>query len=222
MPIKRSSLERKWYYRLAKVFFLILPLLLLLLLLPGILSGKKVLVCSFVPANFSSIPPEYIVFVVVAFILYYVLLHWIWKGILYVAFGGVEEDTSGEGNNKVLAALVKPKPQPQMKKEGQIVWVIVMIVILAIGFLASMGYIELPKINIDSLNSNNTTTGVTPNSCPATSAQTSTPCGSAQGGGVVVSGVIVYDYCKCPSDTTYSGTTDVVTPGGPYKICTCN
>lgn len=62
---------------------------------------------------------------------------------------------------------------------------------------------------------------IPPNNCPATSAQTSTPCHSVQNG-VAVSGVIVRDPCPCPSDTTYSGTTDVVTPGGPYKICVCD
>lgn len=53
--------------------------------------------------------------------------------------------------------------------------------------------------------------------CPTTS---DPPCHSVQNG-VETSGVIVFDYCDCPSDTTYSGTTDVVTPGGPYKICVC-
>jgi hypothetical protein len=58
--------------------------------------------------------------------------------------------------------------------------------------------------------------------CPTKS---NPPCHSVQNGGeipVQTSGVIVYDYCECPSDTHYSGTTDVVTPGGPYKICICN
>lgn len=74
-------------------------------------------------------------------------------------------------------------------------------------------------LTVDSASDDND--DVNPGKCPATSAQTSTPCGSVQNG-VAVVGVIVYDYCECPSDTVYSGTTDRVTPGGPYKICTCN
>lgn len=60
--------------------------------------------------------------------------------------------------------------------------------------------------------------------CPATSAQTDTPCNSVHQEGefnAKTEGVIVYDCCDCPNDTYYSGTTDRVTPGGPYKICNC-
>lgn len=36
-----------------------------------------------------------------------------------------------------------------------------------------------------------------------------------------VGGIPIPDRCECPSDTYYSGTTDRVTAGGPYKICIC-
>lgn len=51
--------------------------------------------------------------------------------------------------------------------------------------------------------------------CRATSAEWGIPCGGG------VSGLPVPDSCDCPSDTVYSGTTDRITAGGPYKICTC-
>ena len=81
-----------------------------------------------------------------------------------------------------------------------------------------MGYIKLPKIDLD--NNTNKASDSGSATCPTMSTQTATPCRSTQGG-VGVGGVIVYDNCECPKDTTYSGTTDYVTPGGPYKICTC-
>jgi hypothetical protein len=45
------------------------------------------------------------------------------------------------------------------------------------------------------------------------------PCHSVDGS-VGVSGVIVKDPCKCPSDTIYDSQ-DVITAGGPYNICKC-
>ncbi len=62
--------------------------------------------------------------------------------------------------------------------------------------------------------------------CPETSCDTGACCGSVgattpSGITPVTYGVITYDYCDCPNDTVYSGTTDRVTPGGPYKICEC-
>lgn len=63
---------------------------------------------------------------------------------------------------------------------------------------------------------NPTSTPKKNSTCRTTSAQWGIPCG--QGG---VSGLPVPDSCDCPSDTYYSGTTDRITKGGPYKICTC-
>ncbi len=56
--------------------------------------------------------------------------------------------------------------------------------------------------------------------CPTLSSQTDTPCHSVSGG-IGVYGVIVPGSCpKCPDDTTFAQM-DNVTPGGPYRICTC-
>ena len=76
-------------------------------------------------------------------------------------------------------------------------------------------------LNVNSADDNDDNDDDTqPIKCPPTSAETSTPCNSVQNG-VAVSGIVVHDSCNCPSDTYYSGTTDVVTPGGPWKICIC-
>jgi hypothetical protein len=63
--------------------------------------------------------------------------------------------------------------------------------------------------------------------CPLSSCETGNCCGSKLDGSItettpMTSGVLTYEYCECPEDTIYSGVTDKITPGGPYKICTCN
>jgi hypothetical protein len=62
---------------------------------------------------------------------------------------------------------------------------------------------------------------VPPNSnCPATSHETSTPCGSNQTGGASVGGVYVSMDCPCPSDTVDYGAI-VVAEDVQYKTCIC-
>jgi len=73
---------------------------------------------------------------------------------------------------------------------------------------------------------NNTNLNNTPGyTCPATSCGTGSCCGEAgettDGITPVTAGVLVRDFCECPNDTYYSGVTDVVAPGGPWKICNC-
>ena len=213
MSVKKSSLEQRWYYRVAKVFFLILPILIALLIL---LNGK-VTVCGVLQKSIPDFLLKYLVYIVTGLVLYYLILKGIWRGFLYIVFGGLEDDTKKEGSEQPASA--KPKPS----KTAELIPLIILFIVFAIFVLSQMGYITLPKIDLDNVKlTPGSNVKLTPGSaCPATSAQTATPCRSTQKG-VGVGGVIVYDYCDCPSDTTYSGTTDVVTPGGPYKICTCN
>lgn len=212
MAIKKSTLEQKWYYRLAKVFFLLLPFLIAIIFV----LRKRVVVCTApFQENIFDPDPNYIIFLVVALILYFLLLKWLWRGFLYIFFGGLDDDTKKQESNQSSGEI-----KPKHKKTAQVMPLIIAFIIFAIIALSLMGYIKLPRINPDdtSIDLNNKSGSIT---CPTTSAQTATPCRSTQGG-VGVSGVIVHDSCKCPNDTTYSGTTDYVTPGGPYKICTCN
>ena len=208
MPVKKSTLERKWYYRAAKVFFLLLPLLILFLLFLVFFLKRKVVVCSFVEESFLNFPPTYLIFLAIAVFLYYLVLKWAWKGFLYIVYGGVEDDTKKDNGGP---AAQKPK-QTDMARA---VPFIILFIILAIMFLASQGYIKLPKIDVDSgqFNSGSVT-------CYKTSAEWGYPCRSVSGG-VGVAGLPVPDSCDCPTDTTYAGM-DNTAAGGPYKICTCN
>jgi len=212
MPIKRSTLESKWYYRAIKTFFIILPLLVVIYLL----LNQKANICAVSRSNLVDFLLDDLVYVIVIIAAYYLLAWIIWRAVLYLIFGGVEDDIA-----KKAAAV----PVRENKKQAVIIKIFCIVIIIAailLLVLAKTGVITLPQggfngpVNIN-LNMNIPHPG--PN-CPATSKQTATPCHSVKGG-VGVGGVIVKEPCQCPSDTKYSGTTDVVTPGGPYRICTC-
>jgi len=66
--------------------------------------------------------------------------------------------------------------------------------------------------------------------CPTTSCGTGSCCGATGeteygdfGEEITpaVSGVLVRDFCECPSDTVDSGFIDRTAPGGPWKLCHC-
>ncbi len=214
MSIKKSSLEQKWYYRAAKVFFLVLPLLIALIFL---LNGK-VIVCGVLQKNISDFLQKYFIYFLIWLALYYLILSGIWRGFLYVVFGGVADDIKKVSEGRPIQAELKPA------KMMRTIPFIIILAVIVVFILSEMGYITLPKINIGSFGDSNMGT-VTPKptskpSCPTTSAQTRTPCHSVKNG-VGVSGVIVSAKCKCPNDTTYAQT-DNITAGGPYNICTCN
>lgn len=206
MAIKKSSLEGKWYYRVARVFFLILPIIILLFLL---LSNKKVNVCKIPQYSMPDFLQQYLLYILIGLVLYYLVIKGVWRIILYVVFGGLENDTKKE--EKIVQ---NNTPTPGKGKADNIIKIISILIILgalAVLLLSKMGYLTPNGININ--------TNPPKHTCWATSAEMGTPCHSGSGG-VAVLGVITYDYCNCPSDTTYAGM-DNITAGGPYKICTC-
>jgi len=208
MTIKKSTLEQKWYYRLAKVFFLILPFLIAVLFI----LKKRIVICSsLIQENILNLSPNYVVFIAVALILYFLFLVWIWRGFLYIVFGGLEDDTKKQENNQSSV-----KTESQHEKTAQIIPFIIALIIFTIIALSLMGYIKLPKINLDN-NNNNSDGNSGSATCPTRS---NPPCNSVKSG-IKTSGVIVPGNCNCPSDTVFAQM-DNITKGGPYKICTCN
>ena len=62
---------------------------------------------------------------------------------------------------------------------------------------------------------------VNPGTCPTA---LNPPCGSKDQAGELsptVVGGLVLDRCDCPPGTNFSGTRDVTSAGGPYKMCLC-
>lgn len=105
-------------------------------------------------------------------------------------------------------AAAKPTP-----KKSSWLPMIIIAVCLIIALLHEAGYIDF---NFGT-NSSIVNRSMVPGTCPTTS---NPPCHSMHDG-VSTEGVVVHAECDCPPDTNYSGTTDVVTPGGPWKICNC-
>ncbi|MDP2860148.1 MAG: hypothetical protein Q8N98_00340, partial [bacterium] len=111
-------LEQKLYYRIAKIFFLILPLL--------------VVAIMFLRAGGNII--NYIVYIAIALVLYYLILKIIWRIFLYIAFGGLENDTR-KTNANAIQQSVSPIPQSTPAKAiGPIIVIIFCIAIFAIAF----------------------------------------------------------------------------------------
>ncbi len=82
MPIKKADLEKKWYFRGAKVFFWIVQ--------------TMVLISAFYTKEEINI---FIVFdIVLGFAIYWAIMVGLWKGFLYIAFGGVEKEP--QSNNE--------------------------------------------------------------------------------------------------------------------------
>lgn len=72
MPIKKSELKQKWYFRGAKVFFWLVQSLVIVAMLS---QGKGS-----------------VIDLILGFVIYALILIGIWKLFLYIAFGGVEKE----------------------------------------------------------------------------------------------------------------------------------
>ena len=208
MPIKKSFLEKKLLYRATKVFFLILPIIVIFLLLNG-----KINICDTSQKSTLDILQKNIVYIAIGLVSYFLILIAVWRLFLYIAFGGLEDDTKKKENDQLTQAESKPP------KTMQLIPILIILAIFIIFILSEMGYITLPKISPNSTGSPKVKT-IPKSTCFTTSAQMATPCNSVRNG-IKTSGVIVPASCNCPSDTTYAQM-DNITTGGPYKICTCN
>lgn len=215
MAIKKSTLEQKWYYRLAKVFFLILPFLIAILFI----LRKRIVVCSsLIQENFFDLSPNYIIFIAVALILYFLFLKWIWRGFLYIVFGGSEDDKK-DSSGAISQSVNSNIKSTSVRNGGLLLLLIVIIVLLLITYFninrpkQFNTFIQsLPSINGESSSGG----GGSKITCPTKS---NPPCNSVKNG-IGTSGVIVPGNCNCPSDTDYVQM-DNITKGGPYKICKC-
>ena len=214
MPINKSTLESKWYYRAAKVLFIALPFIIIILWLLSLLGGS-VVTCGFVPAfgleDFQMTVPV----IVVGTLVYFAFLILVWRSLLYVIFGGIKDDTAQKTGG--WAATGSPAGSAEEARRRNLQTAIPLIILAAI--IIVLVALSLSKPGFFNKGGSSVTGGGY-GSCPATSKQMSTPCHSVRNG-VGVSGVIVPAQCLCPGDTTFAQM-DNVTAGGPYRICSCN
>ena len=131
MPIKKSILEKKWYYRVAKILFLLIPIMVVIFLflnnqidvsnLPNLFKG-----------NVSDILKSDIVYLIGGIILYFIVICAIWRIFLYIIFGGLDNDTRKIGGN--VMQPVNPAPQSTPAKIiGPIIVVIFCVAVFAIA-----------------------------------------------------------------------------------------
>ncbi|TSC52593.1 MAG: Uncharacterized protein LiPW39_563 [Parcubacteria group bacterium LiPW_39] len=142
MSIKKSFLEQKLFYRVAKVIFLILPLLVaVVLFLKGYIS---------IPENIRDMSQKnildmlqknsaYIVYAVAGLVAYYLILKLAWRVFLYIAFGGLENDTVPQTIAQTAPITSRPN--------GVVPAIVILVIIAVIAILFQTGNIKLPKIN---------------------------------------------------------------------------
>ncbi len=134
MAIKKSLLEQKWYYRVAKVLFVWVPPI-------AVIAGILLLVF----VDMRGLPNEsisavvqgdvpYIVGAAIGLALYFVLLKIIWGGFLYVTFGGFEDDTKKKIVSVTQESIQSANPSGRqalsLSDKKQIVeWVLILIVL---------------------------------------------------------------------------------------------
>lgn len=131
MSIKKSVLEEKLLYRIAKIFFLILPLLALAIMF---LEGY-IIIPEITQNNIGYIFQKniiYIVYIIGGLILYYLFLNLIWKGVLYIIFGGLENDTS-----KPIVGIAQPvnlvaRPVQPSNQAGSVIGFVFLIILIMI------------------------------------------------------------------------------------------
>jgi len=140
MPIKKSYLEQKWCYRVAKVFFWGLPFLVIAIRFLR------------VGGNILDILEKNIVYIAIGLVLYLLILKIIWRIFLYIAFGGLEDDTRKKGSE----ATQSVSPAASVNPAAQVVPFIILVAVFAIVVLSQTGYIKLPRINLNSGQSSHT------------------------------------------------------------------
>lgn len=155
MPVKKSSLEQKWYFRMAKVLLLIFPLVVALI---AFVNGK-INVCNISPKNILELFQNNILYFAIGLAAYYIIITAIWRILLYIVFGGLVDDTKKKGSEATQSVNPVTQPEPVRPKPANIVgWILLLIVlsVIAIIVLRQLGYITLPTIDLSFIEHLNT------------------------------------------------------------------
>lgn len=152
MPIKKSTFENKWYYRVGKVLVLAAPLIAAIVAIwTGAIdvSGIKDHYSEIGANAFFESNKLLIAYIVGGIAGYYIAVSVIWKVFLYIAFGGMVDDTKKKPaviksakafspgvppNNADLIAYFKETTQ----KRGEAwLWIILIILFIWIAIYSS-------------------------------------------------------------------------------------
>jgi len=144
MSIKKSFLEQKLFYRIAKVFFLLLPFLVVtIIFFKGYIN---------------------IVYIAIGLALYFLILKGIWRIFLYIAFGGLEDDTKKKVSEAVRSVnpAIQPTPAP-VQNNGLGILFFIIFIILVIYIATYTGTPQKSQSN----NNGNKTSQCVPTGCGA-------------------------------------------------------
>lgn len=204
MPLRKSSLDRKWYFKWGKFFYLLLPVSVFLFLF----FKGNLIICNISPANISTLLRENYTFFILGYIAYFLILEVIWRLFLYIVFGRVINDTKGSQATQSAS---------QTTRITITEWILtgIVLVILVIFVLSQMGVITLPRIDLDFVNNSHVT--------PSPELGCQVPAGlCVDGNGMEMIGFAWPQRCGCPEGYPMDPDfLDVVTPGGPYVMCFC-
>lgn len=123
MSIKKSFLEKKLSYRILKVFFLMLPFLVGVYF---VLKRYLNIIDIIQKNNFI------LVLIIGGLFIYYIILNIIWRGFLYLAFGGLEDDTKKKVNVTVQSTVPIAQSVQQQNQAGFIIGFIFLIIVIVI------------------------------------------------------------------------------------------
>lgn len=141
MPIKKSVLEQKWYYRLLKVTYLILPLAITIIFI----LNNKVNIPLISQKNLADLVQKNlvnIIYVLIGVVLYYSIIP---RAVFYLLFGGIEDDTKAKSLNNQATI-----------NQSAFIPLFILLMVVIIFLLSEKGYINLKNLNLSSIQTNKT------------------------------------------------------------------
>jgi hypothetical protein len=167
MPIKRSVLEQKLMYRIGKVLVLLLPFIV-----GAILYVARKLTTDDILKN--------VVFEAIGLIAYYILLKAIWRLVLYIVFGGLEDDIKKKKETipAQVAQAVQPGSQtpPKRNAGGGIAALIIIIIIIFLVAYFSDAFNTNTNISTNTNTKNSNSQIITNNPTPSNNNSKPTTC----------------------------------------------
>jgi hypothetical protein len=121
MTIKKSLLEQKWYYRITKVFLLSLPMLAALI---AIAQGE---------VKKGDAIVSLLIFTAVGWVIWSIVLNAVWRLLLYIIYGGLEDDLKKKKQEAVAAFA---PVSPQQNQSAAIIVTILIFVFLTVLVMA--------------------------------------------------------------------------------------
>ncbi|MBM3255875.1 MAG: hypothetical protein FJZ04_00165 [Candidatus Moranbacteria bacterium] len=152
MAIKKSSLEKKWYYRLAKIIVYLLPF--------GAISyfyfSQKLKPLEF----FTN--QQNLLSIGVGLVVYCVVVAVVWRIFLYLFFGGLEDDIQPKSDSAPMAFSPSPSAtQTTEAQNGALAAIILLgVIVFIIATVFSSGDNSWKKI-INGVNTNTNTVKTT-------------------------------------------------------------